>query len=317
MDKDRRIFVAGHKGMVGSAILRALKKDGYENVILANRQELDLRDETAVREFFKEKKPEYVFLAAARVGGIKANMSFPAEFLRDNLMIQNNVIHYSYISGVKKLIFLGSSCIYPRDCQQPIKEEYLFTGPLEPTNEGYALAKIAGLRMVQYYFREHGLKSICLMPCNLYGPNDNFDPESSHFFPALVKKFVDACDNNSASVTLWGTGNARRDLMHVDDLVRALFFLLGKLDSPEIINISSGQDVSIRELAELIARKVDFKGNIIWDTKMPDGMPRKYLDITKLRNLGFQSQISLEDGVSAVIAEYRKLKNNKGEPAHE
>lgn len=308
MKKDDKIFVAGHKGMVGSAIVRSLRSEGYANIITVIREELDLRNEKAVESFFESEKPDYVFLAAAKVGGIKANITYPVEFLRDNLMIQNNIIHQCYKTGVKKLVFLGSSCVYPRECPQPMKEEYLLTGPLEPTNEGYALAKIAGLRLVQYYYKEYGLKSICPMSCNLYGTGDSFDLDNSHVLAALVRKFVDAVNEEKDKVVLWGSGIARREFMHVDDLAMALLFLLERWDSPEIINVGSGEDVSIKELADMVSRKVGFKGKITWDTKMPDGMPKKCLDSSKLKALGFKPQIPLEEGIVMVIEDYRSLK---------
>ena len=308
MNKRDTIFIAGHKGMVGSAIMRALQNKGYSNIITATKQELDLRDAKNVEIFFDQHSPDYVFLAAAKVGGIQANMLYPGDFLYDNLMIQNNVIQQSNKSSVKKLAFLGSSCIYPKDCPQPIKEKYLMTGPLEPTNEGYALAKIAGLRLAQYYHKQYGLNCINPMPCNLYGTNDSFDPDNSHVLSALVRKFVDATDENKKEVVLWGSGIARREFMHVDDLSQALLFLIEEWDSPEIINVGCGTDVSIKDLAELIANKVEYAGKIVWDISMPDGMLRKCLDVSKLQSLGFHPSITLENGIDQVIAEYRNLK---------
>ncbi|CAD6491953.1 MAG: GDP-L-fucose synthase [Candidatus Argoarchaeum ethanivorans] len=308
MNKKDSIFIAGHKGMVGSAIMRALQNKGYSNIITATRQELDLRDAKSVEIFFNQHSPDYVFLAAAKVGGIQANMQYPGDFLYDNLMIQNNVIYQSNKSGVKKLAFLGSSCIYPKDCPQPIKEEYLMTGPLEPTNEGYALAKIAGLRLAQYYHKQYGLNCINPMPCNLYGTNDSFDPDNSHVLSALVRKFVDATDENKKEEVLWGSGIARREFMHVDDLSQAVLFLVEEWDSPEIINVGCGTDISIKELAELIANKVEYTGRIVWDTNMPDGMLKKCLDVSKLQSLGFYPSITLENGIDQVITEYRNLK---------
>lgn len=303
------IYIAGHKGMVGSAIVRALQKRGFTNLIIATRQELDLLDTAGVDGFFQVKRPDYVFLAAAKVGGIKANLTYPVEFLMENLIIQNNIISCCHKYQVKKLIFLGSSCIYPARCPQPMKEEYLLTGPLEPTNEGYALAKIAGLRLAHYYHKEYGLDCLCPMPCNLYGHNDNFDPDNSHVLSALVKKFVDAVDNNEKNVILWGTGDARREFLHVDDLAEALLFLVDHWHQPEIINVGSGSDISIKELAELMARKTGYTGSISWDTSMPDGMMRKCLDISLLQTLGYQSQIPLEVGIVQVIKEYKALNN--------
>lgn len=308
MEKDAKIFVAGHRGMVGSALVRHLQDKEFTKIVTAPKQELDLRDPQKVAAFFEREQPEYVLLAAAKVGGIQANRRFPADFIYDNLMIQNNVIHQSYLSGVKKLLFLGSSCIYPRECPQPIKEEYLLTGPLETTNEAYALAKISGLRMAQYYQQQYGMHSINPMPCNIYGPKDSFDLQQSHVLSALVRKFTDAVDENKREITLWGSGAARREFLHVDDLADALLFLMENWDSPEIINVGSGTDITIRELAEMIARKVNFNEKIIWDTSMPDGMPRKCLDVSKLSALGFRPAIKLEDGIDRVIDEYRSIK---------
>ena len=308
MEKTDRIFLAGHDGMVGSALMRALRCQGFTNIITARRRALDLRDPKRVELFFERDRPDYVLLVAAKVGGIQANRQFPAEFLYDNLMIQTNVIHQSYRYGVRKLLFLGSSCIYPRDCAQPMKEEYLMTGPLEPTNEAYALAKIAGLKMAQGYHQQYGLHAICPIPCNLYGPKDSFDPQRSHVLSALVRKFTDAVDENEPEVVLWGSGDARREFLHVDDLAHALLFLMDNWESPDIINVGSGIDLSIRELAKLTARKVNYTGKILWDTSMPDGMPRKCVDISKLTALGFRSAIPLDEGIEGVIREYRALK---------
>ena len=305
MNKDARIFLAGHNGMVGSALFRALNNKGYRNLLLASKQDLDLCDPKQVAVFFEQTNPEYVLLAAAKVGGIQANRQFPADFIYDNLMIQNNVIHQSYLSGVKKLMFLGSSCVYPKESPQPIKEEYLLTGPLENTNEAYALAKIAGLRMAQYYQTQYGMSCICPMPCNLYGPNDSFDLQHSHVLSALVKKFTDAADNGHNEVVLWGSGVARREFLHVDDVAEAIVFLMNNWNSPEIINVGSGTDISILDLANLISEKVKYSGKIIWDTKMPDGMLRKCLDISKLTALGFSPSIKLEAGLDQVIQDYR------------
>lgn len=311
MKKNARIFLAGHRGMVGSALFRILKNKGYENIITATRQELDLRDSMKVARFFKETKPEYVLLAAAKVGGIQANSQYPADFIYDNLMIQNNVIHQSHLSGVKKLMFLGSSCVYPKECPQPMKEEYLLSGPLESTNEAYALAKISGLRMAQYYQKQYGMACICPMPSNLYGPNDSFDLQHSHVLSALVRKFVDAVDEDQAEVVLWGSGIARREFLHVDDVADAIIFLMNNWASPEIINVGSGTDISICDLATLIANKVNYSGKIVWDTSMPDGMLRKCLDISKLLALGFSPAISLEYGIDGVIQEYRAISSKK------
>ena len=308
MQKNDRIYVAGHNGMVGSAIVRALRKRGFQNLIIASRQELDLRDKLKVESFFNKTKPDYVILAAAKVGGIKANIQFPVEFLYENLLIQNNVIRCSYESRIKKLIFLGTSCVYPAQCQQPIKEEYLLTGPLEPTNEGYALAKIAGLKLAQYFYKEYGMECLCPIPCNLYGQKDSFDPDNSHVLSALVKKFVDAVDEDKKNVTIWGSGRARREFMHVDDLVDALLLLIDKWQGPEIINVGSGTDIAIKDLAKLIATKTKYTGSVTWDTTMPDGMMQKCLDVSKLNSLGYKQRISLETGIEGVIQEYKQIK---------
>ncbi len=308
MEKHSRIYVAGHKGLVGSAILRHLQKSGHDNLVLKSSKELDLRDTVKVNAFFADEKPEYVFLAAAKVGGINANMTYPAEFLYDNLMIQNNVVLASSRSGVKKLCFLGSSCIYPRECPQPIKEEYLLTGPLEPTNEGYALAKIAGLKLVKYHNIEYGLQAVCPMPCNIYGPGDSFDLNNSHVLSALVRRFVEAVEQGQKEIVLWGTGVARREFLHVDDLARAVLFLMEKHSSPDVINVGSGSDVTIKELAEMIAAKTGFSGTINWDSSKPDGMLRKCLDVSRISELGFKPEISLSEGIDQVIAEYRRLR---------
>ena len=292
--------------MVGSALVRALTRAGYTNLVTAPRPGVDLRDCEAVRKLFAELKPDVVILAAAKVGGIQANRSRPAEFMYDNLAIQTSVIHESQRAGVRELVFLGSSCVYPRECPQPMKEEYLLTGPLEPTNEGYALAKIAGLRLAQYYQKQYGMRVICPMPSNLYGTNDNFHPENSHVLSALVRKFCDAFDNHESTVTVWGTGNARREFLHVDDCADAVMLLIERWHSPEIINVGAGDDISIRDLAELIARKAGFTGDIAWDTSMPDGMPRKLLDISKIAALGFTPRVSLEQGIEQTLHEYRE-----------
>ncbi len=311
MNKTDRIFVAGHSGMVGSAIVRLLKTLGFGNLILCSHHELDLRDSYTVENFFKAQKPEIVILAAARVGGIQANLDHPAEFLYDNLAIQNNVIHQSFLHGVKKFCFLGSSCIYPRECPQPMKEQYLLTGLLEPTNEGYALAKIAGLKMVEYYRRQYGFRGISVMPCNLYGTNDSFDPLHSHVLTALIKKIADAVDSGMNSVTIWGTGSAKREFMHVDDAAEAVFFLMQNYDAPEFINVGWGKDIAIGDLARLVAERVHFTGSINWDTSKPDGMPRKCMDVSRVRELGYYPRITLEDGIAKTIDEYRMLKKKK------
>lgn len=308
MQKDSKIFVAGHNGMAGSSILRALKKEGFTNVIVRDKKNLDLTDTVAVDKFFKKEKPEFVFIAAAKVGGIMANIQSPVEFLNNNLMIQNNLFTSSYKYGVKKACFLASSCIYPRECPQPMKEEYLLSGPVEPTNEGYALAKIAGVKLAEYYKKEYGFLVICPVPCNLYGTNDHFDLNNSHVLSANVRKYIDAVDNGAATVTMWGTGSARREFMHVDDMASACLFLMEKWDSPQIINVGSGMDVTIKELAELIADAAGFKGKIEWDSSKPDGMPRKIVDSTKINALGFRPSIALKDGIRKTIGEYRELK---------
>lgn len=306
------IYIAGHQGMVGTAITKALKNHGYKNIVSATLDQLDLRNSQAVDDFFQKQKPDYIFLAAARVGGIQANINSPADFLLDNLLIQNNIFQSCLKYEIKKLLFLGTSCIYPKECPQPMKEEFLLTGPLEPTNEGYALAKITGLKLAEYFYKQHGFKTVCPMPSNLYGPNDHFDPKNSHVLSALVKKFVDAKDSNAPTVVNWGTGIARREFFHVDDLARILVELMNTVDTPEIINIGSGTDMSIKELAELVAKLVGYTGSIEWDPSKPDGMLRKCLDVSKMKKLGLSSTISLETGISGVIAEYRKLKTITG-----
>ncbi len=311
MDKNNNIYIAGHAGMVGSAVLRLLKKDGFNNLILKSSKDLDLRDQVAVERFFSNERPDIVIMAAAHVGGIQANINSPAEFLYDNLTIQNNVIHQSYKYGVKKFCFLGSSCIYPRESIQPIKEEYLMTGQLEPTNEGYALAKIAGLKMVEYYNRQYNFPGISVMPCNLYGTNDSFDPTRSHVLSALVKKFVDAVEENIQTVDVWGSGKARREFMHVDDAARAIVFMMEHYEKSDFINIGWGKDISINELANIIAMKTRFWGEIKWDISKPDGMLRKCLDVSKMLDIGFNPKISLEEGIDKMIIEYKNYKNQK------
>ena len=310
MNKSDRIFVSGHTGMVGSAILRLLNEKGYKNVITRTSKELDLRNQEEVRNFFEVERPDIVFLSAAKVGGINANMKDPAGFLYDNLMIQANVIHFSSINNVKKLCFLGSSCIYPKECPQPIKEEYLLTGPLEPTNEGYALAKISGLRMAQYYDKQYGLNCINPMPCNLYGKNDHFDLVNSHVLSALVKRFVDAVDEGINEISLWGTGIARREFMNVEDLARALLFLMENYNSSEIINVGTGTDITVKELAEIIIIKTGYNGTVLWDNTKPDGMLRKCLDVSKISELGYKPEITLEQGIEEMISYYRENKKN-------
>ncbi|MCK4999727.1 MAG: GDP-L-fucose synthase [Anaerohalosphaera sp.] len=309
LDKKTSIFVAGHRGLVGSAILRQLVEHGCESILTADRSHLDLTDQNEVAGYLKKNRPELVILAAAKVGGINSNIKSPAEFIYENLMIQNNVIHQSYLSGVKKLLFLGSSCIYPRQCPQPMKEEYLLTGKLEPTNEGYALAKIAGLKMCEYYNTQYGFDTLSLMPCNIYGPGDSFDLEHSHVLSALVKRFVDASEQGAKSVTLWGTGVARREFLHVRYLAEAVLFMLENYSSSEFINIGSGSDVSIKDLATNISELVHYQGEIIWDSTKPDGMLKKCLDVTKMKEIGFCPKTTLEDGIKEVIEDYYKVKN--------
>ena len=282
MNFEDKIYVAGHSGLVGSAICRKLEADGYKNLVARSSPELDLREQGAVRTFFESEKPDYVFLAAARVGGIYANDTYPADFIRDNLQIQTNVIDSAYRSGVKKLLFLGSSCIYPRECPQPIKEEYLLTGPLESTNEWYAIAKIAGLKMCQAYRRQYGFDAICAMPCNLYGPGDNFHPENSHVIPALIRRFHEAKESGAEEVAIWGTGKARREFLYSDDLADALVLLMDDYSDIEPLNIGTGKDISILELAELIKKCVGYRGEIKTDPDKPDGTPQKLLDVSRL-----------------------------------
>jgi GDP-L-fucose synthase len=307
MNKDVKIFIAGHTGMVGNATLKYFKEEGYHNIVTRTSKELNLKNDTAVADFFYTEKPEVVILAAAKVGGIQANINNPAVFLFDNLKIQNNVIHNAYMSGVKKLVFLGSSCIYPKDCPQPMKEDYMLTGKLEPTNEGYAIAKIAGIKLLESYRHQYGFESISLMPCNLYGPNDSFDPVNAHVLSALVKKFVDAARDNKTEVTLWGKGIARRELMHVDDCAKAILFFLNHHEEVNFINVGPGTDISIKELAELIARDTGFTGEIRWDDSKPDGMLRKCMDVTRIHQYGFRPAISLETGVQQMITIYKSL----------
>lgn len=297
MHTSSRIYVAGHHGMVGSAIVRRLQVEGFENLVLRTRQELDLTDQRAVENFFAAERPEYVFLAAAKVGGIHANNTYPAEFLRNNLAIQTNVIHSAWENGAKKLLFLGSSCIYPRDCPQPIKEEYLLTGPLEPTNEWYAIAKIAGIKLCQAYRRQYGFNAISLMPTNLYGPGDNFDLANSHVLPALMRKFHEAKANGEPEVVMWGSGTPRREFLHVDDLADAVVQLTETYEGEDIVNIGVGEDISIRELAELMREVTGYHGEIVADTSKPDGTPRKLLDVSRVHALGWQAKIPLRQGI--------------------
>jgi GDP-L-fucose synthase len=304
MTKTDRIFVAGHRGLAGSAIVRKLEAEGYSNLLLASRQALDLRRQSAVEEFFARERPEYVFLAAAKVGGILANDRYPAEFLHDNLEIQANVIHSAWKHGARKLLFLGSSCIYPKFAPQPIREESLLTGELEPTNEAYAIAKIAGIRMCQAYHKQYGFRTISLMPTNLYGPGDNFDLQGSHVLPALLRKFHEAVAAGAPEVAVWGTGSPRREFLHVDDLAGAALFLMLHYESPEILNVGTGEDLTIRELAEMIARVTGFQGRLAFDDSKPDGTPRKVLDVSRIHALGWSANIPLEQGIAATYKWY-------------
>lgn len=297
MLKNSKIYIAGHKGLVGSAILRSLKEKGYTNLITRERRELDLTNQAAVEAFFKKNKPEYVFLAAARVGGILANKEKPAEFIYDNLMIEANIINTAYQYKVKKLLFLGSSCIYPRLSPQPIKEEYLLTSPLEKTNEAYAIAKIAGLKLCEFYNQQYGTNYISAMPTNLYGPNDNFDLTSSHVLPALIRKFHEAKLRGDKSVVLWGSGRPKREFLHVTDLAEALIFLMNKYKGQEIVNVGCGEDLSIKELAGKVKAITGYKGQLVWDKSKPDGTPRKLLDVSRLRKLGWKPKINLDRGI--------------------
>lgn len=303
MQTNSKIYIAGHRGMVGSAILRHLESLGFDNIIYKSSAELDLKNQDSVAEFFKTEKPEFVFLAAAKVGGILANNTYRAEFLYENLMIQNNVIHQSYLNGVKKLLFLGSSCIYPKMSLQPIKEEYLLTGFLEPTNEPYAIAKIAGIKMCDAYRSQYGCNFISAMPTNLYGPNDNYDLTSSHVLPALLRKFHEAKKEKHSEVVVWGSGTPKREFLHVDDLAEACIFLMQKYDEPGPINIGLGSDISIADLAGLIKTVIGFDGVLSWDASKPDGTPRKLLDVSKINNLGWVAKINLEEGIKKTYQE--------------
>lgn len=291
--------------MVGSAILRCFEKNGYRNLLTRTHEELDLRNESEVKAFYDAEKPEYVVIAAAKVGGIAANDRFKAEFLLENLQIQNNLIWQAYLHQVKKLCFLGSSCIYPCEAPQPIREEYLLTGPLEPTNEGYALAKIAGYKLCVYLSQQYGFHTVSAMPCNLYGRNDHFDLERCHVLPALIRRFCDAVTEGRQEVVCWGTGTPLREFLNVDDMASAVYFLFMNHDDPQIVNVGSSEEISIRELAELVARLAGFQGRILWDRTKPDGMKRKLMDSSKIRSLGWKPVISLEDGIAAQIEEYR------------
>ena len=307
MIKGDKIYIAGHRGMVGSAILRGLYKKGYDNVIFRKSNELDLRNQAQVNDFFKKEKPTHVFLAAAKVGGILANNTYRGEFLYENLMIQNNVIHAAYQTGVKKLMFLGSSCIYPKLAPQPLKEEYLLTGLLESTNEPYAIAKIAGIKMCDAYRAQYGCNFISVMPTNLYGPNDNYDLQNSHVLPALIRKFLTAKKNNAPSVFMWGTGKPLREFLHADDLADACLFLMDNFNEAGLVNIGTGEDLPILELAQLVQKTVGYEGKIELDATKPDGTPRKLMDVSKLHNMGWRHQISLEEGIKKVVEEVKDL----------
>ncbi len=305
MEKSSKIYIAGHRGMVGSALLRALKTKGFENFLLRTSAELDLRNQQEVADFFITEKPDYVFLAAAKVGGIVANNTYKADFIYDNIMIQNNIIHQSHLNGVKKLLFLGSSCIYPKFAPQPLKEEYLMTGLLESTNEPYAIAKIAGIKMCDAYRAQYGSNFISVMPTNLYGPNDNYDLNNSHVLPALIRKFHTAKVTNASTVEVWGSGTPKREFLHVDDLAEACYYLMLNYHGLELVNIGSGEDVSIKELAEFVREVIGFKGELVFDATKPDGTPRKLMDVSKLANLGWKYSISLKEGITEVYSEVK------------
>lgn len=297
MQKDSKIYIAGHTGLVGGAIVHKLQDLGYTNIILRGRKDLDLLDQAKVMEFFLKEKPEYVIDAAARVGGIKANMSFPAEFLYENLQIQNNIIWSAFKTDVKKLLFLGSSCVYPRESLQPMKEEYLLAGKPEPTNEGYSVAKIAGIKLCEKIYSEYDRKFISCMPTNIYGPGDNFGSESSHVIPSLISKLHDAKLSGIPEITLWGSGSPKREFLHVDDLADAVLWLMNNYDNKDFLNVGTGEDLSILELANMLKKIIGYEGNIIWDSSKPDGMPRKLLDVSKIKSLGWEPNITLSDGL--------------------
>jgi len=311
MELNSKIYIAGHRGMVGSAITRNLQSKGYNNIITRTSKELDLRSSQAVADFFESEKPEYVFLAAAKVGGIQANNIYRADFIYENLMIQNNVIHNSYVNNVKKLMFLGSSCIYPKMAPQPLKEEYLLTGLLEETNEPYAIAKIAGIKMCESYKRQYGCNFISVMPTNMYGPNDNYNLSNSHVLPALIRKFHDAKENNLPSVEMWGTGTPMREFLHADDLGDACVFLMNTYDGEQFVNIGSGTDLTIKDLALLIKDIVGFKGDIVHDLSKPDGTPRKLMDVSYLHSLGWKHKIELPEGIKQVYDDFKKKEGVK------
>ncbi len=305
MEKTAKIYIAGHRGMVGSGIERKLRKEGFNNIITKLSSELDLRNQQAVNDFFEKEMPNYVILAAAKVGGIHANNTYRAEFIYDNIMIEANIIHAAYLNNVTKLLFLGSSCIYPKMASQPLKEEYLLSGYLEPTNQPYAIAKIAGIELCDSYRAQYGCNFISAMPTNLYGTNDNYHPENSHVLPALIRKFLLAKKNNEPKVTIWGSGTPRREFLHVDDLADACYFLLENYDEKGLINIGCGKDISIKELAELISIEVSYKGDLVYDNSKPDGTPQKLMDISKLNNIGWSSKINLKAGIAKTIEEVK------------
>lgn len=304
MEPNSKIYIAGHAGLVGSALQRLLQNKGYKNIICKTSKELDLTDNTAVDSFFKTAQPEYVFLAAAKVGGILANNTYPAEFIFSNLSIQNNIIHAAYKYGTKKLLFLGSSCIYPKMAPQPIEEDYFLTGFLEPTNESYAIAKIAGIKMCQAYHKQYGCRFVSVMPTNLYGPGDNYHLQNAHVLPSLIRKLHEAKAQNKTEMVVWGTGNPRREFLHVDDCAAACYFLMQNYESPEIVNIGTGTDHSIKEMAEMIKELIGYKGELVFDKNKPDGTPRKLLNVDKINNLGWRSQISLREGVKRTIEDF-------------
>lgn len=322
MDKHSKIYVAGHRGLVGSALMRQLNAHGYSKIVTRTHGELDLTSQQAVKDFFQTEKPEYVFLAAAKVGGIHANNTYPAEFLYENLAIQTNVIHQSYLNGVKRLLFLGSSCIYPRDCPQPIKEEYLLTGELEPTNRAYALAKIAGIEMCWSYNRQYGTQYLAVMPTNLYGPGDNYHPENSHVIPAMIRKFHEAKVNNQNTVTIWGTGKPKREFLYSDDMAEACVFVMNLADAqyqpllaadhndglPPLLNLGSGSDLTIVELAHLVKEVVGFTGEVVLDSTKPDGTMRKLMDSSRMNQLGWSVQIQLKDGLTSAYNDFKNFK---------
>ncbi len=307
MEKESKIYVAGHRGMVGSAIVRKLTSLGYTNLLTRTSAELDLRNQQQASDFFEVEKPEYVFLAAAKVGGIVANNTYRADFLYENLAIQNNIIHGSYVNKVKKLMFLGSSCIYPKLAPQPLKESYLLSGYLEPTNEPYAIAKIAGIKMCEAYRAQYGCNFISVMPTNLYGTNDNYDLVNSHVLPAMIRKFHEAKEKDASEMTLWGTGSPMREFLHADDLAEACLFLMENYNESELVNIGTGEDVTIKNLAALVKQIIGFQGEIVWDTAKPDGTPRKLMDVSKLHGLGWHHKIALEDGIKLAYQDFLKL----------